>query len=71
MSLRERLLLAIAEHHSGNADEGERIADAAISVFDDWLTEKVAERHGVSPSEATSRIYLALAQSLNKDTDHG
>ena len=37
MTLREKTLLAIAEVHSGNGAEGERIADAAILALRQWL----------------------------------
>ena len=37
MTLREKTLLAIAEVHSGNGAEGERIADAAILALRQWM----------------------------------
>lgn len=45
MTLREKLLLAISEHHSGNAKEGGRIADAVLALLSSLVEdEKTVER---------------------------
>lgn len=51
--LREKTLLAIAEVHSGNGAEGERIADAAILAFRQWLED---EGLVCVPREATEEV---------------
>ena len=48
MSLKDKILTAISEVHSGNRAEGERIADAVLSVIahlaeDEAVVERVAE----------------------------
>jgi hypothetical protein len=39
VTLRTDILLAISEVHSGNRDEGERIADAALAALRQWLAD--------------------------------
>ncbi len=53
-TLRARLLPAIAEAHSGDRTEGERIADAAVSAFRAWLEE----RHGCNVDDALQHLFM-------------
>jgi hypothetical protein len=53
--LREKTLLAIAEVHSGNGAEGERIADAALAAFRQWMD---ADGLVCVPREATAIMCL-------------
>ena len=63
MSLREKTLLAISEVHSGNGAEGERIADAALATFREWLEEnglvevpiKLAKKHAYAGASYLAR----------------
>jgi hypothetical protein len=55
VTLREKTLLAIAEVHSGNGAEGERIADAALSVLRQWLADQGLV---VVPSTPTREMLL-------------
>jgi len=59
--LREKTLLAIAEVHSGNGAEGERIADAAILAFRQWME---AEGLVCVPREATDKMTFAAEDVL-------
>jgi hypothetical protein len=65
-TLREKTLLAIAEVHSGNGAEGERIADAALSALRQWLAD---EGLVVVPSEPTVGMFRALTLSQVGDDD--
>jgi hypothetical protein len=51
--LREKTLLAIAEVHSGNGAEGERIADAAVLALRQWMD---AEGLVCVPRDATEEM---------------
>lgn len=60
-TLREKTLLTISEVHSGNGAEGERIADAAIAAFREWLAENGLE---VVPKEATELMLKAATKPI-------
>lgn len=64
MSLREKTLLAISEVHSGNGAEGERIADAALDTFRQWLEENGLE---VCPIIPTLEMKMAGAEAITED----
>jgi hypothetical protein len=55
-TLREKTLLAISEVHSGNGAEGERIADAALFAFRQWLAD---EGLIIVPAEPTPKMLEA------------
>lgn len=58
--LRDKLLLAISEVHSGNGAEGERIADAVLSVLSAASSPDVKEVAGIA-----GRLHEALGWFLN------
>lgn len=61
--LRDKLLLAISEVHSGNGAEGEQIADAVLSVIahlaeDEAVVERVARAlYAATPFKETAGGY--------------
>jgi len=55
MTLRTDILLAISQVHSGNREEGGRIADAALATFRTWLAENGLV---VVPREATDEMLV-------------
>jgi hypothetical protein len=63
MTLRTDILLAISQVHSGNREEGGRIADAALATFREWLAENGMV---VVPREATASM-LAHASLVEVD----
>lgn len=75
MTLREKLLLAISEHHSGNAKEGGRIADAVLALLssvveDEGTVERVARAMWAvdfsadyKPNAPTKAAYVAAARA--------
>jgi hypothetical protein len=63
VTLREKTLRAIAEVHSGNGTEGERIADAALAALRQWLAD---EGLVVVPKKMTGDMAIAAGEGVQR-----